>query len=729
MLGSRKFEKVILRLIGIALIFAMILVCFPNIFSWFSRESVGLEYPVKIFERDVLNIEITADENEWNEMLENKMSKPYISCDLNIDGKEFKNVGLRPKGNSSLTSIQGDRISYRLDFDHYVANQTCYGLEQMVLNNLQADATYMKDYIAYDLMEYEGVKAPLHTHAFITLNGKPFGVYLAAEVYDEDYLERTFNDNNIKLYNVKSSGLDEYEKATVDPETATVIESKGIEKASGMGGPGGPPPDMNGMPPGAPPQGGMPPQGDNNGASPQGGIPPQGDNNEASPQGGMPPQGDNNGAPPQDGIPQQGDNNGAPPQGDNNGAPPPPGGNGGGGDLVYVDDSTESYSTIFANAVSKHTDAKDYAKVIRAIKYLNKTDVTNEELEKYWDVDGILRYLAVHNFMVNGDSYTGNMKQNYFLAEQDGRISVLPWDYNLSFGAFGGGPGGDGPGGPPPGMNVNNNDTQNRDKGATKENDKDTEPKSKPDEQKMAKAEDKGAEKSIDKATSNNSTTTAINLAIDTPTIGVEMADRPLVSVLLGREEYKQKYHNYLDELTKYVTGDFIKKLEVVENSIYPYIEKETVSFYTPEEHKKGFEVLKKFLRLRSQSIQGQLEGRIPSETDKQKETDLITADFSINEMGSMGGPGGGGGPPMPGQENKDGQNQNTDNPNGNMPPQPPTGMQGENGPGGNMPPSPPGMPGQDAGQNSANGWVVTGISLLALCLAFAGVKLFKRKY
>ena len=652
MLGSKKFEKTILRLTIIILIFSLIVVCFPNIFSWISKDDIGKEYPIKLFGRDVINIEISADENDWNSMIENKNSKPYISCNLKIDGRNFNNVGLRPKGNSSLMNAQNGRVSFRLDFDHYVENQSCYGLEQMVLNNLQADATYMKDYIAYDLMEYVGVKAPLHTFAFITLNGKPFGVYLAAEVYDEDYLVRTYNDTNVRLYNVKSSGFNDFENAIVDPENGTVIESKGIEKSTSMGLPGGP-----GMP--TPPPGGM------------GGRPTKG---------GQAPM-------PRELLPDSEQMSNAPDLQDNTGnnsfenmpSPPGgPGGPGGGGDLVYVDDSTDSYNTIFANAVSKYADAKDFAKVIKAIKYLNKDNVTNEELETYWDIDSILRYLAVHTFMVNGDSYTGGMKQNYFLAEQNGKINVLPWDYNLSFGMMGG------PGGPPG----------------------------------MPNANKRPSDAYSISTTENNETTEVINFAIDTPTIGVDMESRPLVSVLLSRDEYKEKYHNYLDVLTQYVEQDFINKLEKVEKKIYPYIEKETVSYFTPEEHKTAFDVLKKFLYLRSQSIQGQLSGEIPSETDEQENANLITADFSLSEMGSMGGPGG---DPPPGMQ---GQNMQ-----GGMMPPPPPGMNGNQNPGGMMPPPPPGMHGMVQEQDNTTYYIIILLSLLILCIVFIGAKLFKRNY
>ena len=48
----------------------------------------------------------------------------------------------------------------------------------------------------------------------------------------------------------------------------------------------------------------------------------------------------------------------------------------------------------------------------------------------------ILRYFAVNTFLVNLDSYASNMKHNYYLYERDGVFEIIPWDYNLSFGAF-----------------------------------------------------------------------------------------------------------------------------------------------------------------------------------------------------------------------------------------------------------------------------------------------------
>ena len=66
------------------------------------------------------------------------------------------------------------------------------------------------------------------------------------------------------------------------------------------------------------------------------------------------------------------------------------------------------------------------------IKNLNE----GTDLEKYLDVDEILRYFAVNTFLVNLDSYAGSMKHNYYLYEENDIFQILPWDFNLSFAGF-----------------------------------------------------------------------------------------------------------------------------------------------------------------------------------------------------------------------------------------------------------------------------------------------------
>src|SRR5699024_9253448 len=61
---------------------------------------------------------------------------------------------------------------------------------------------------------------------------------------------------------------------------------------------------------------------------------------------------------------------------------------------------------------------------------------TGENLSDYMDVEATLKYFAVNTFLVNYDSYTGNLKHNYYVYEKDGILTMLPWDLNLAFAGY-----------------------------------------------------------------------------------------------------------------------------------------------------------------------------------------------------------------------------------------------------------------------------------------------------
>lgn len=246
-----------------------------------------------------------------------------------------------------------------------------------------------------------------------------------------------------------------------------------------------------------------------------------------------------------------------------------------GGSLVYTDDEISSYPAIFGNVVGDGNE-EDYAKVIAALKALN----SGENIEEYFDVDEILRYLAVHTFVVNLDSYSSNMAQNYYIYEQDGVIQILPWDYNYAWGAFQGGGASD-----------------------------------------------------------------TVNFPIDTPVSGVEMSERPLISVLFENEEYLERYHNYLNELLgKYFTGDkFNDKIDELDNLIGEYVQADPTAFYTYEEYQAALEAFKNLANLRAESVAGQLEGTVPSTTAEQKTASDKLVDASSVTMSEIGTSGMGG--------------------------------------------------------------------------------------
>ena len=112
-------------------------------------------YAARLFTtQQVHQVDLLADPEDWQSMLDNALAEEYIACSVVVDGEAYRNVGIRPKGNSSLTTVaqsDSDRYSFKLEFDHYDKNQTYYGLDKLCLNNAIQDNTYMKDYLCYTM--------------------------------------------------------------------------------------------------------------------------------------------------------------------------------------------------------------------------------------------------------------------------------------------------------------------------------------------------------------------------------------------------------------------------------------------------------------------------------------------------------------------------------------------------------------------------------------------------
>lgn len=171
-----------------------------------------MEYEAALFQTDsVMQIDIRMENDVWEEMLAGAMAEEYYSCDVVINGLVVKNVGIRPKGNTSLSAIamdpDTDRFSLKLEFDHYVEGQTCLGLDKLVLNNNYADATNMKEAIVYDMYQYLGADASLYNYAEISVNGTYWGVYLALEAVEDSFLLRNYGVESGNLYKPEGMGM------------------------------------------------------------------------------------------------------------------------------------------------------------------------------------------------------------------------------------------------------------------------------------------------------------------------------------------------------------------------------------------------------------------------------------------------------------------------------------------------------------------------------------------
>ena len=151
MIAHKHITKIIALVMAVAVCLCLCAVAFsPQIAAAMGDMGISMEYETKLFDTSsILTVNILMDDADWNDMLTNATAEEYYQCDVEVNGTTFYRVGIRPKGNTSLSSMASDpttdRYSFKLEFDHYVDGQTCFGLDKLILNNNYADATNMKE--------------------------------------------------------------------------------------------------------------------------------------------------------------------------------------------------------------------------------------------------------------------------------------------------------------------------------------------------------------------------------------------------------------------------------------------------------------------------------------------------------------------------------------------------------------------------------------------------------
>lgn len=358
-------HKHIDRICVVALVVAMVItLLFMNGEAYGITAQATTGYEKRLFDTSKVH-QIDIEMDDWEGFLETCENEEYTTCTLIIDGESYKNVGIRAKGNTSLSNVSqlgSDRYSLKIEFDHYNSAENYYGLDKLCLNNIIQDNTYMKDYLTYQLMREAGVPSPLCSYAYITVGGEDWGLYLAVEDVEDAFLERNYGSDHGELYKPDSMSMGGGRGNGKDFKMENFDKQNPPKEFGGRGGMHG---DFAGN------------NGENGG----------GKNGMAR----------------------------------------------GSADVMlqYIDDDPDSYANIFDNAKTDVSKA-DKKRLIQSLKALSE----NEDIEEVVNVEEVIRYFVVHNFVCNGDSYTGSMIHNYYLYEEDGELSMIPWDYNLAFASF-----------------------------------------------------------------------------------------------------------------------------------------------------------------------------------------------------------------------------------------------------------------------------------------------------
>nr|WP_288690621.1 CotH kinase family protein [uncultured Anaerotignum sp.] len=309
----------------------------------------------------------------------------------------------------------------------------------------------------------------------------------------------------------------------------------------------------------------------------------------------------------------------------------PEGMGGTGADLVYNGDDISAYTGLNLKTNLNSSDGKEILALMQALE-------DGEGLEKVLDVEKALKYIAANVALANFDSYLGMTTHNFYLYEENGRFTIIPWDMNLAFGGFGGGevdiyePTSQSMGGF--GGGDKRKDTQDNDAvtNATESTEAQTDANNQPQPPDNADMQG-GGQPSGGKQPQGM------------PSMG--SGEKPLVTTLLENETYRSMYEGYLKEIAeKYFTQEYMTELVTkIHDLIAPYVQNDPTAFCTYEEFEQACSTdptdqysLVYYAVNMAESIENQLNGGEP------------TFNTSSIQGGGMGG-GGKGGPDFGGEK------------------------------------------------------------------------------
>lgn len=293
--------------------------------------------------------------------------------------------------------------------------------------------------------------------------------------------------------------------------------------------------------------------------------------------------------------------------------------------LAYTGEDMMQYAEI-SNFAKVRGGEASMQRVVAALKSVDE----NKDIEAHVDLESVMKYMALQTMVVNFDCMTGKNTQNYYLREADGRISLIPWDYNLAWGGY-----------PDDEGDFEGFGDFDPEKWKTwfdslSQQQRDSVMQSFSQQWNNMPAGDMGG----DDEYSKEATKKIVNFPIDTP-FSCKISKRTFFMNLLGNEAYKTRYYHYLNMLcSEYIKGGGLQKtFDTINREIGTVVGTEDNAFYSNKRFHKAMQTFDALLQKRAASVLGQMNGTIPATWDAQKEhpQQLIPSDdINLQDLGGL---------------------------------------------------------------------------------------------
>ena len=152
----------------------------------------------ELFAPDVLHdVYLRINTRELELLRANYDVNTYYPADIQWGTAIVRNVAVRSRGDGSRNA---HKLGLRVDVDYFVAGQQFVGLDSLVLDNLNQDASMVHEHAAMALFARMGQVAPRTGFARLFINNEYQGVYGLVEEPNEAFVERRFGPDSGYLF-------------------------------------------------------------------------------------------------------------------------------------------------------------------------------------------------------------------------------------------------------------------------------------------------------------------------------------------------------------------------------------------------------------------------------------------------------------------------------------------------------------------------------------------------
>ena len=148
-----------------------------------------------VFDPAVLHrIELRVAEKDLAQLEMDQVNR--VPCDVVYDGTALPMSAVRKKGGPGSLRPLADKPAFSIKFNELVKGQKLAGLSKLLLNNAVQDGSFLSEHVAYEMVRRAGGAAPLTAHGLVTFNGRPLGLYVVREAFNDDFVERNWGKVN-----------------------------------------------------------------------------------------------------------------------------------------------------------------------------------------------------------------------------------------------------------------------------------------------------------------------------------------------------------------------------------------------------------------------------------------------------------------------------------------------------------------------------------------------------